>query len=231
MNKDIFKIKNIPAILWGEQSDRLYLFIHGKCGCKEEAEAFANIVCRKGWQVLSIDLPEHGERKQEINMFNPWTAVPELQLVRDYIKQRWKTIGLRANSIGAWFSLQAYENETFEKCLFVSPILDMAHLICNMMHWASLSEAMLQEKQEIETAFGETLSWKYLTYAKAHPIAKWESPTAVLYADHDNLTERYIVEDFCKHYNAQLDVMENGEHWFHTPQQLDVLKHWSEKNS
>lgn len=125
MKKGVLKIKNIPAILWGEKSDMLYLFIHGKCGCKEEAETFANIVCRKGWQVLSIDLPEHGERKQEINMFNPWTAVPELQLVRDYIKQRWKTIGLRANSIGAWFSLQAYENETFEKCLFVSPILDM----------------------------------------------------------------------------------------------------------
>nr|WP_302600099.1 alpha/beta hydrolase [uncultured Cellulosilyticum sp.] len=231
MNKEIFKIENIPAILWGNHSDKIYLYIHGKCGCKEEAEAFASIVCNKGWQVLSIDLPEHGERKQEVNRFNPWTVVPELQTILTYVKKGWKHIGLRANSIGAWFSMQAYENESFERCLFVSPILDMSHLISNMMHWASVSEEMLQEKQEITTDFGETLSWRYFTYANNHPISKWHAPTAVLYGERDNMTERYIVEDFCKRYHVQLDVMENGEHWFHTPEQLDVLKLWEEENS
>lgn len=59
-------LENIPAILWGNTSNRLYLYIHGQDGNKEEAATFAEIVCRKGWQVLSIDLPGHGERRAEI---------------------------------------------------------------------------------------------------------------------------------------------------------------------
>ncbi len=226
MQKDIFKIEGIPAILWGDHSDKIYLYVHGKCGCKEEAEGFANIACDKGWQVLSIDLPEHGERKQEQNGFYPWIVVPQLQSIMAYIKQRWQTVRLMASSIGAWFSMQAYEAETFEKCLFVSPILDMKHLIENMMRWAAVSEAELKEKQEIKTSFGETLSCRYLTYAKDHPIKHWNSPIAILYADKDHLTERSIVDDFCRTYNVQLQVMKDGEHWFHTPEQVEVLNCW-----
>lgn len=71
-------IKNIPAIIWGDKSPKVYLYIHGQGGDKEEAEVFASIANCYGWQVLSIDLPEHGERKNERDLFNPWTIVPEL---------------------------------------------------------------------------------------------------------------------------------------------------------
>lgn len=68
--ENVMKIKKImidkiPAVRYGEASDRCFLYIHGKMGFKEEAESFAEIACTKGWQVLSIDLPEHGERKRE----------------------------------------------------------------------------------------------------------------------------------------------------------------------
>ena len=42
-------LENIPAILWGNTSNRLYLYIHGQDGNKEEAATFAEIACRKGW--------------------------------------------------------------------------------------------------------------------------------------------------------------------------------------
>lgn len=44
-------IKNIPAIIWGDTSSKVYLYIHGQGGYKEEAEAFASIANRYGWQV------------------------------------------------------------------------------------------------------------------------------------------------------------------------------------
>lgn len=50
-----FMIDKIPAVRYGESSDRCFLYIHGKMGFKEEAESFAEIACTKGWQVLSID--------------------------------------------------------------------------------------------------------------------------------------------------------------------------------
>lgn len=231
MEKRIFKIEHIPAILWGEPADRIYLFVHGKGGSKEEAERFAEIICAKGWQVLSIDLPKHGERSLENGTFDPWHVVPELQSVMLYLKSGWGKIGLRANSIGAWFSMLAFGEEACEKCLFVSPVLDMERLICNMMRWASVSEEMLQRRQEIKTDFGETLSWKYLTYVREHPILKWDSPTAILYAEKDNLTERCVVDSFCTRFHSELSVMETGEHWFHTPEQLAVLDQWTKSHT
>jgi pimeloyl-ACP methyl ester carboxylesterase len=227
MKKEYFKLQGIPTVVWGEPSKNLYLFIHGQGGCKEEAEAFAEIACCYGWQVLSIDLPEHGEREGEKSTFDPWHAVPELLTVMEYIKLHWNCIALRANSIGAWFSMLSFANENLKKCLFVSPILDMHQLIQNMMLWAGVSEGQLQLEQKIPTSFGQTLSWEYLCYVKKHPITKWSFPTEILYGDKDNLTEYNVVDNFTKRFVCRLNVMENGEHWFHTPEQLEVLDKWT----
>lgn len=145
--KRTIQIHSIPAIIWGTSSKRLYLYIHGQGGCKEEAEAeaFANIACRNGCQVLSIDLPEHGDRKSESNSFDPWHIVPELNTIMKFAKGHWEQISLFANSIGAWFSMLSFKDERLRNCLFVSPVLDMKKLISNMMKWANVSEARLKK--------------------------------------------------------------------------------------
>lgn len=226
MREEKFKIDTIPAVLYGEPSDRLYLFIHGKCGCKEEGKAFAEIVCPKGWQVLAIDLPKHGERKESEPDFDPWHVVPELCSVLTHARQHWGHIALRATSIGAWFSMQAFAGEPLEKALFISPVLDMEKLIRNMMLWAGVDEARLQTEQEIATDFGETLSWRYLRYAQAHPVTTWNTTTAILYPSKDNLTDRATVDGFVHRFGCKLTVMEDGVHWFHTSEQLAVLQNW-----
>lgn len=226
MKEERFTIQNIPSILYGDSSENLFLHIHGKMGCKEEAGRFANIVCPEGYQVLSMDLPGHGERADEMERFVPWEVVPELQAVYGFARQRWEKISLYANSIGAYFSLLAYREAKLEKSLFVSPILDMDKLIRDMMGWAGVTREQLQQTGEIPTAFGETLSWKYLTYAAENRITKWDSPTAILYAGQDHLTARQTVDDFAQQFGCTVTVMENGEHWFHTEEQLSVLDAW-----
>lgn len=124
MKQEIYHTKHIPAVLYGEPSDRVWLFVHGKRGCKEEGAAFAETACPKGAQVLAIDLPEHGARKNETG-FDPWHVVPELRDVMAQLRQRWAHIGLRANSLGAWFSMLALADTPPEKALLVSPVLDM----------------------------------------------------------------------------------------------------------
>ena len=63
MKTERITLKGIPALLIGEPSHKVYLYVHGKMGSKEEALAFAEQACPAGYQVLAIDLPEHGERK------------------------------------------------------------------------------------------------------------------------------------------------------------------------
>jgi alpha-beta hydrolase superfamily lysophospholipase len=220
------KIQDIPAILYGEPSDRLFLFIHGKNGSKEEGEQFASVACGNGYQVLSFDLPEHGERKHETDTFNPWHASEELKCIMTYARKTWPHISVRANSIGAYFAMLSFAGEALDRCLFVSPILDMEQLIGNMMLWSGVTKDRLKSEKIIPTAFGETLSWEYLSYVRQHRITKWNSPTSILYGTADNMTDRKTVDAFVERFGCKLTVMEGGEHWFHTPEQLEVLEKW-----
>ena len=226
MKIEKIQIGNIPGLVYGAPGEKGYVFVHGQNGYKEEAEAFAKNAVPAGYQVLSIDLPEHGERKRGQAKFVPWIAVPELQTVIKHCQSRWKQTNLRANSIGAYFSMQAMAKEPLGKALFVSPIVDMERLILTMMRWANVTEAQLQEKGEISTDFGKTLSWQYLCWAREHALQNWQIPTAVLYAGQDTMTDTATIETFAKNHAAKLTVYEQGEHWFHTPEQLEVLKKW-----
>ena len=127
--------------------------------------------------------------------------------------------------IGAYFAMDALQGCPLAKALFISPVLDMERLILDMMGWAGVSEAELREKGEIPTSFGETLSWRYLCYVRERPIA-WDAPTETLYAGQDHLTARQTVDAFVRSHHARLTVMENGEHWFHTAEQLAFLDGW-----
>lgn len=232
MKSQKFTINSIPAILYGERTDKVYLFIHGKLGHKEEGANLAKIVCRKGYQVLAVDMPGHGERKDEMSLFVPWKVVPEFQIVMRYAQENWNCVSLRANSIGAYFSMLSFANEKLANVLFVSPILDMVKLIENLMLWAGVTAKELEDKKVIATSFGENLDWEYYQYAISHPITTWSHPTTILHAGKDNMTDRKTAAEFVeKNQGCKLFVMENGEHWFHTPEQLKVLNKWTEEHT
>lgn len=54
----------------------------------------------------------------------------------------------------------------------------------------------------------------------------WQIPTHILYGGKDNLTAIDTVSDFADQIGATLTVMENGEHWFHTEEQMQLLDSW-----
>lgn len=229
MKEERFLIQNIPAVVYGEASDKCYLYVHGQSGCKEEGAVFARIACPAGYQVLAIDLPAHGQRKGKQEGFNPWTAAPEIETVFAYIEPRWSEICLRATSIGAHFSMLALSGKPLCRALFVSPVLDMERLITDMMGWAGVSERQLCERGEIATDFGQTLSWDYLSWERAHPVKSWDCPTTILYAERDTLLEYETVKCFAASHAAALTIAPGAEHWFHTPQQLETLGAWEQK--
>lgn len=230
MDAEALYIQSIPALVWGKASQKVYLYIHGQEGCKEEARLFASVAIRRGWQVLSVDLPEHGERKGESDSFYPWKIVPKLVSVMEYAKHRWNKIGLFASSIGAWFSMLSFKQEHLEQGMFVSPVVDMKQLIETMMDWAGVSPERLRREQVIAASFGQTLSWQYREYAEENRISQWQTPNCVLYAGKDNLVGRETVQAFAQKFNAVLTIWEEGEHWFHTEAQLDVLRRWIEQH-
>lgn len=145
---------------------------------KESAETFAQIVENKRYQTISFDLPEHGERKDENYRCDIWNGISGLHQISSYTFANWKSVSLFACSLGAYFSLQAYKNITFEKCFFLSSCVNMEYLIKNMFLWFRITEEMLYTRREIPTPL-DTLSLDYYQYVKKNPITRWNSLTCM----------------------------------------------------
>ncbi|TCO81808.1 hypothetical protein EV212_1226 [Frisingicoccus caecimuris] len=220
-----FYIGKIPVIIWGAKSDKVYIYVHGKMSDKESAETFAQIAENKGYQTISFDLPEHGERKDENYRCDIWNGISDLHQISAYTFANWKSVSLFACSLGAYFSLQAYKDITFEKCFFLSPIVNMEYLIKNMFLWFHITEEMLYTKKEIPTPI-DTLSWDYYQYVKKNPVTRWNNPTYILYGCKDNLQSLQIIENFAKSNSVSLTISKYSEHSFMGNGDDEVIKSW-----
>lgn len=233
MTKKHFKIKNIPAVLWGNSSKNIFIAIHGNMSHKEDEaiEILAKKAIERGYQVLSFDLPEHGERTDREYLCKAPNCVSDLLEIISYTQSNLgNNISIFACSLGAYFTLLACRDIQLRQCLFLSPLLDMKRMIDNMMTWFDISKERLELEKEIETPIGQTLYWDYYCYVQANPIETWEKPTSILYGSSDNLCEFDVLSKFVKDFNCKLDILENSEHFFHTDEQMAYFSNWLEKN-
>ena len=192
---------------------KIVLYFHGKGGNAEEAAHYQSL------------FPECDVIGVDYTAGTPWEAKEEFPKLFDALTRGYSSVILIANSIGACLSMHGLQGKPVEKAYFISPIVDMEKLITDMMGWANVTEEELREKKEIPTPFGETLSWAYLTYVREHPV-RWEIPTHILYGSADDLTARETVSAFAAQEGRTLTVLDGGEHWFHTEEQMAFLDNW-----
>ena len=192
---------------------RIIIYIHGKGGNAEEANHYRSL------------FPESDVVGFDYTSQNPWDAKNEFPGLFDSCSKAYDEVILIANSIGAFFAMSALAEKRISKALFISPIVNMEKLITDMMMWSNVTEDELESKKEIPTEFGETLFWEYLCYVRRHPI-RWHIPTCILYGGRDHLSSRETISEFAEKQGADLTVMEDGEHWFHTKEQMQFLDDW-----
>ena len=191
----------------------IVIYVHGKGGSMEESEHYKPLFPDS--EIIGFDY-----RAQ-----TPWEAKEEFAHFFAEKRRHCDKLTLIANSIGAFFSLMSLDAALIDRAYLISPVVDMEKLIENMMLWANVNERELEEKQEIPTNFGETLSWRYLCYVRERPVT-WNIPTRILYGEHDDLTSVGTISAFAKRTGAELTVMPGGEHWFHTEEQMKFLDAW-----
>lgn len=195
---------------------QLVIYVHGKDGTIDEADHYR--VLFKDSDIIGLDY----ESK------NPWEAKIEFPQLFDLYSKGYDSIILIANSIGAYFSMISLGNKNISQAFFISPIVNMERLIIDMMLWANVTEEELHNKKEIDTNFGEKLSWDYLCFARKNPI-NWHIPTHILYGGKDNLTSRETIFSFSRQIKATLTIMEDGEHYFHLEKQMEFIDEWIKK--
>ena len=194
------------------------IYVHGKGGSAEEAAHYRRL------------FPDREVIGFAYQAQTPWEAKAEFPA---FFARQWAgggSVTLIANSIGAYFAMSALDETLVDSAFFISPVVDMEGLILRMMQDAGVSEQTLAEKQEVATALGETLSWRYLCYVRRNPVV-WNVPTCILYGQGDHLTSAGIISAFAQRHGAKLTVMPGGEHWFHTEEQMRFLDDWLRKQS
>ena len=189
------------------------LFLHGLGGSAEEAEHYRPLL--PDCDVIGLDY--HG--------IAPWDAGEEIRDVVLKLCGEYESVSLIGNSLGAFLAMHAHVDALLERAYFISPVVDMESLILMLMAQDGVTEEMLKEQGTIPGSFGLVHSWEYLCFVRAHPV-EWNVPTAILYAEHDNLTPYETIAAFAQAHNASLTVMPNGEHWFHTEEQTAFLDEW-----
>ena len=190
------------------------IYVHGKGGNAEEANHYKQFF-DDSFEIIGFDYKS----------LNPWDAKIEFIHYFNSIISKYNKIYLIANSIGAYFSLISLSDMPIEKAMLISPIIDMERIILNIMKCENITEDELILKKDIETSFGESLSWQYLSYVRKNTI-HWDIPTNILFADNDNMTSVDTMTNFANKINANLTTMKDGEHWFHTDEQMKFLDNW-----
>lgn len=226
MEKQSLLIEYIPAILWGRKSDNVIIAVHGDQSNKadEVIKILAEEAILKGYQVLSFDLPEHGDRKKEPRLCKVQNSIEDLNIIYSYAKSHYANISLFGCSIGAYFGMMAYNDKDINEALFLTPAVDMKRIIDNIMAMFDISEERLELEKEISTSV-KPLYWDYYRYVVEHPV-QWTKRMAILHAENDNFTETYVMDEFAKRVGADLTIHKNGEHYFHTEEQLSFYREW-----
>ncbi len=192
---------------------QIVIYVHGKNGSPKEANHYRSLFNKA--DVVGLDYKAS----------TPWEAKEEFPKLFDKLTKGYDSVILLANSIGAYFSMHALSNKHIDKAFFISPIVDMNRLIKNMMNIAGVTEEELEEKKIIETGFGETLSYEYLNYVRDNPLF-WKKPTHILYGEKDNLQSFETIVFFSTKIGATLNVVENGEHYLHTEEEMKMIDEW-----
>ena len=145
--------------------DKAVIYIHGKGGDAEEALHYKSLF--SDCDVIGLDYTAQF----------PWEAKEEFPLLFNSIYRNYKTVEVIANSIGAYFAINALSNQQIEKAYFISPVVDMERLIADMMIWANVTEDELKEKKRNsdnlwrDSFMGLSLLCKRKSYYMGNPNA------------------------------------------------------------
>ena len=226
MEKRYVSIQGIPAVLWGSEADKLIIAVHGDQSNKEDCviAVLGEEVTQRGYQVLSLDLPEHGERREAPRRCSPQNSIEDLEKAILYAKGLASQVSMFGCSLGAYFGMMAYQREPIKQALLLSPVVCLQHVIENIMRMFNISKEKLQSEKKIITPM-KTLYWEDYEYIIKHPV-RWNAPTALLYGEADDICAFEDVSGFAERTQATLTVMSKGEHYFHTEEQIAFFRQW-----
>lgn len=212
MNIEYFEIDGIPAKLYKAQNATgTVLAVHGFAGSKESAaiEGLASIVCKRGLNVLTYDLPAHGVRTESADQLAAERCIGEMLVAERYIAQ---TFGgdmyAFATSFGGMCLLHRLKQATdsFKKIVLRVPAVNMAKSLITISAMTDRSFSMEKAKEQgfvIRMAKEYRIPYRfYEQLLQCHCLRqsdKWNSNRIfTVYAEQDELVDIADTKEFLR---------------------------------
>ena len=235
MTISYININGIPAKLFrADNAHGTVLAIHGFGGSKESSAitGLAERVCDKGVNVLTFDLPAHGERDGGAEQLDPMRCIEEIIAVEKYIKaELTNDIYAFATSFGGMCLLHRIERlpHTFKRIVLRVPAVNMAY---SLFAISKGSDPTLTVEKAREHGFRIVLGREYLVpynfyeglsqmHCLRHSEAWDSSDIFVVRAENDELVQPSDTMEFLRHNPSVRSLCINGSgHRMSDPQHL-----------
>lgn len=212
MTTEYIDIGGIPAKLYrAENAVGTVLAVHGFAGSKESAAiaGLARLVCPRGLNVLTYDLPAHGERSEPADQLNAERCIGEMLAAEQYIKQNFSgDMYAFATSFGGMCLLLRLEQaaDSFKRIVLRVPAVNMS---TSLVKLASMTNRSFSMEQALEQGFVIRMAKEYrIPYRfyeqllQGHCLReseKWnDSRILTIYAEQDELVDIADTKEFLR---------------------------------
>lgn len=212
MNIEYIDIGGMPSKLYrAENASGTVLAVHGFAGSKESAaiERLASLVCSAGLNVLTYDLPAHGERTESADQLNAERCIGEMLTVEQYIKRNFGgKMYAFATSFGGMCLLFRLEQtvDSFERIVLRVPAVNMS---TSLVKIASMTDRDFSMEKAREQGFVIRMAKEYrIPYRfyeqllQCHCLReseKWNDKRLLtIYAEHDELVDVADTKEFLR---------------------------------
>lgn len=228
MEKEKKMIHGIPSMIWGRKSNKVVIITHGSQSHKEDRfiQCCADILCDKGYQIISFDLPEHGERRNQLPIHTVKQAIEDMQVIMNYAKEHYNSIITIGCSLGAYYTLLAYQDESITQCLLLSPVVDLIELTHEMLENDNRTIRDVFYNKQVTLSNGIIVREEDYTYLSNHSIKTLKCPLSILYGMKDNLIKFESIQKFVSQYNCKLVLSDESAHYFHTKEDMNMIEIW-----
>ena len=228
-------INDVPAKLFkAENAHGTVLAIHGFGGSKESGAitGLAERVCPMGFNVLTFDLPAHGERLGGAEQLDPMCCIEEIIAAEKYIRDELtEDIYAFATSFGGMCMLHRIEKlpHAFRKIVLRVPAVNMGY---SLFAIAKGCDPSLTPEKAKKDGFRIVLGREYLapysfyeSIKELHclrPSHAWNnSNIMVIWAENDELVRPSDTLEFLKHNTEVHSICISGSgHRMTAPQHL-----------
>lgn len=228
MRKEKILINGIPSILWGEKSSQVVIITHGSHSHKEDRfiQSCADVYCNKGYQMISFDLPEHGERKNQLPLHTVKQAIDDMQNIMHYAKAHYQIIDAIGCSLGVYYTLLAFRDEPIQQCAFLSPVVDLIELTHEMLENDNRTIQDVYSNKQITLNNGIVVRLDDYEYLINHKIETWPIQTSILYGKKDTLIHFDSIQKFVYTHHCHLKLSEESGHHFYTEDDMKKISQW-----